>query len=150
MTRGLQRQLKTSESDNAYLRDTNASLTSDLELLQADMTKLKDECLKASEERDLSKDQNKKLVELLQRMERKITDKSNREEELEEQNLQLKEMTKLMSGQVERIERELESKLLKKDEMIAELQGRFEAQQQVRQYNMDLESDLEDLKALES
>ena len=32
-----------------------------------------------------------------------------------------------MSGQVERIERELESKLLKKDEMIAELQGRFEA-----------------------
>ena len=87
----------------------------------SEVTKVKDEGRKAGEERDLSKEQNKKLVELLQRMERKITDKSNREEELEEQNLQLKEMTKLMSGQVERIERELETKLRKKDEMIAEL-----------------------------
>ena len=62
-------------------------------------------------------------------MERKITDKSNREEELEEQNLQLKEMTKLMGGQVERIERELESKLVKKDKLIAELQGTLEARE---------------------
>ena len=70
----------------------------------------------------MSKEQNKKLVELLQRMERKIYDKNSREEELEEQNLQLKEMTKLMSVQVEKIERELESKLKKKDARIAELE----------------------------
>ena len=55
-------------------------------------------------------------------MEHKINDKNSREEELEEQNLQLKEMTKLMSVQVEKIERELESKLKKKDAWIAELE----------------------------
>ena len=52
--------------------------------MQAETAKLKDECSKAIVEKDLSKEQNKKLVELLQRMERKNTDKSNREEELEE------------------------------------------------------------------
>ena len=36
--------------------------------------------------------------------------------------MQLKEMTKLMSVQVEKIERELESKLVKKDVKIAELE----------------------------
>ena len=36
--------------------------------------------------------------------------------------MQLKEMTKLMSVQVEKIERELESKLKKKDARIAELE----------------------------
>ena len=51
-------------------------------------------------------------------MEKKITDKSNREEQLEEENLQLREVTKLMSTQIEKIEHELESKLLKKDELI--------------------------------
>ena len=51
------------------------------------MDRLKETSLKTTEERDLSKDQNKKLVDLIQRMERKITEKSNREEELEEQNL---------------------------------------------------------------
>lgn len=59
-------------------------------------------------------------------MERKINDKNSREEELEEQNLQLKEMTKLMSVQVEKIERELESKLKKKDAWIAELEEQQE------------------------
>ena len=50
-----------------------------------------------------------------------MTEKSNHEEALEEQNLQLKEMTRLLTGQVERIEQELENKLVKKDEKIAEL-----------------------------
>ena len=86
--------------------------------LQSEVNRLTEENAKAIEERDLSKEQNKKLVELLQRMERKITDKNNREEELEEQNLQLREMTKLMTTQVDKIERELESKLVKKDEII--------------------------------
>ena len=86
--------------------------------LQSEVNRLTEENVKAIEERDLSKEQNKKLVELLQRMERKITDKNNREEELEEQNLQLREMTKLMTTQVDKIERELESKLVKKDEII--------------------------------
>ena len=86
--------------------------------LQSEVNRLTDENAKAIEERDLSKEQNKKLVELLQRMERKISDKNNREEELEEQNLQLREMTKLMTTQVDKIERELESKLVKKDEII--------------------------------
>ena len=36
-----------------------------------------------------------------------------------------------MSGQVERIERELENKLVKKDHLIAEMQGKLEAQKQV-------------------
>ena len=72
-------------------------------------------------------------------MERKISDKNNREEELEDQNLQLREMTKLMTTQVEKIERELESKLVKKDETIFELRGRLEAQKQVEQYNLDLD-----------
>ena len=60
-------------------------------------------------------------------MERKISDKNNREEELEDQNLQLREMTKLMTTQVDKIECELESKLVKKDETIFELRGRLEA-----------------------
>ena len=90
--------------------------------VQKQLDELKDVSSKASQERDLSKEQNKKLVELLQRMEKKINDKANREEELEEQNLQLKEMTKLLSTQVEKIERELESKLKKKDARIAELE----------------------------
>ena len=54
-------------------------------------------------------------------MEKRATDKGNREEELEEQNLQLKEVTKLMTGQIEKIERELESKLIRKDDTIQEL-----------------------------
>ena len=90
--------------------------------MQKQLTELGELSSKATQERDLSKEQNKKLVELLQRMERKINDKNSREEELEEQNLQLKEMTKLMSVQVEKIERELESKLKKKDAWIAELE----------------------------
>ena len=68
-----------------------------------------------------------------------MTEKSNHEEALEEQNLQLKEMTRLLTGQVERIEQELENKLVKKDEKIAELQGRLEARQTVDKYNMDLD-----------
>ena len=90
--------------------------------MQKQLTELGELSSKATQERDLSKEQNKKLVELLQRMEHKINDKNSREEELEEQNLQLKEMTKLMSVQVEKIERELESKLKKKDAWIAELE----------------------------
>lgn len=131
--------MKSYEAANAELTAQNASLKSTLETLKTESGRVSEDFAKASAERDVSKDQNKKLVELLQRMERKITDKSNREEELEEQNLQLKEMTKIMSGQVERIERELESKLRKKDDLIAELQGRFEAQEAVKKYNLDLE-----------
>ena len=69
----------------------------------------------------MAKDQSKKLVELLQRMERKNTDKVDREEALEEENLNLRQVTKLMTGQIEKIERELESKLVRKDEAIFEL-----------------------------
>ena len=64
-------------------------------------------------------------------MEKKITDKSNREEQLEEENLQLREVTKLMSTQIEKIEHELESKLLKKDDLIRDLQERLESSKQV-------------------
>lgn len=54
-------------------------------------------------------------------MERKSSEKAEREEALEEENLNLREVTKLMSGQIEKIERELESKLVRKDQTIIEL-----------------------------
>ena len=91
-------------------------------------------------------------------MERKVSDNNNREEELEEQNLQLKEMTKLMSVQVEKIERDLESKLVRKDAKINELEQRLEEQnfskpskRQSQYYNKDLlDQDLEELAVMES
>ena len=85
------------------------------------MEKLRIESAKITEERDLAKEQSKKLVELLQRMERKSSEKADREEALEEENLNLREVTKLMAGQIEKIERELESKLVRKDQTIIEL-----------------------------
>lgn len=85
------------------------------------MEKLRVESAKITEERDLAKEQSKKLVELLQRMERKSSEKADREEALEEENLNLREVTKLMAGQIEKIERELESKLVRKDQTIIEL-----------------------------
>ena len=60
-------------------------------------------------------------------MERKSSEKAEREEALEEENLNLREVTKLMSGQIEKIERELESKLVRKDQTIIELQQRLES-----------------------
>ena len=54
-------------------------------------------------------------------MERKSSEKAEREAPLEEENLNLREVTKLMSGQIEKIERELESKLVRKDQTIIEL-----------------------------
>lgn len=57
-----------------------------------------------SAERDLSRDQNKKLVELLQRMERKLLDKTQESERLEEENIGLREVTKLMAAQIDKIE----------------------------------------------
>ena len=83
-------------------------------------------------------------------MEKKITEKGDREESLEEENLNLREMTKLMSSQVEKIERELERKLVRKDEQIAELSVRVESREKVSKYNLDLDADLEDLEAMES
>ena len=83
-------------------------------------------------------------------MEKKITDKSNREEELEEQNLQLREVTKVMSTQIEKIEQELESKLLKKDDLIRDLQERLEQSKNVNKYNDDLDQDMKELEAMES
>ena len=91
-------------------------------------------------------------------MERKVSDNNNREEELEEQNLQLKEMTKLMSVQVEKIERDLESKLVRKDAKIDELEQRLEeknfskpSKRQSQYYNKDLlDQDLEELAVMES
>jgi hypothetical protein len=85
------------------------------------LEKLRVESAKITEERDLAKEQSKKLVELLQRMERKSSEKADREEALEEENLNLREVTKLMAGQIEKIERELESKLVRKDQTIIEL-----------------------------
>ena len=79
-----------------------------------------------------------------------MTEKGDREEALEEENLNLRELTKAMSGQVEKIERELETKLLRKDEQIAELEARLESKQKVKKYNLDLDLDLEDLAAMES
>ena len=62
------------------------------------MDKLKFDLKKVTDERDTSKDQNKKLVDLLQRMERKVTDTNDREEKLEEENINLREMTKLLGA----------------------------------------------------
>ena len=46
---------------------------------------------------DLGRDQNKKLVELLSKMEKRANDKAQREEQLEEQCLSLKEALNMMT-----------------------------------------------------
>lgn len=52
---------------------------------------------KLKTERDVSRDQNKKLVELLGKLEKKCNEKALREEQLEEECLHLKEQMKLMA-----------------------------------------------------
>ncbi len=60
-------------------------------------------------------------MELLNKMEKKCNDKAQREEQLEEECLQLREQLSLMSGQIEKIELGLERKVKDKDAMIKKL-----------------------------
>ena len=59
-------------------------------------------------------------------MEKKVNEKAQREEQLEEQVITLKESLNLMTCQVERIEEELEKKLREKDKASKKLQGKVE------------------------
>ena len=55
------------------------------------------------------------MVELIQKMERKVNEKTMREEQLEEQVLSLQESLQMMTSQVARIEEDLERKIREKD-----------------------------------
>ena len=48
-------------------------------------------------------------------MEKKLSESSKKQEELEEENLNLREVTKLMSAQIDKIEKEFERKMVEKD-----------------------------------
>ena len=48
-------------------------------------------------------------------MEKKLSESSKKQEELEEENLNLREVTKLMSEQIDKIEKEFERKMVEKD-----------------------------------
>ncbi len=72
-------------------------------------------------------------------MERKCNEKAQREEQLEEQVLQLKEALSLMSGQVERLEADLTVKLKDKERAIKKLQGRCEMLERENRMLQDLE-----------
>ena len=48
-------------------------------------------------------------------MEKKLSESSKKQEELEEENLNLREVTKLMSAQIDKIEKEFERKIVEKD-----------------------------------
>jgi hypothetical protein len=85
------------------------------------------------------REQNRKLVELLQKMERKCTDKAAREEQLEEQVLQLKEALGVMTQQVERMDRDLNVKLKERDKTIKKLQARCEVLEREKRMREDME-----------
>ena len=85
-----------------------------------------DACDKAKHSAELSKEQNRKLVELLQKMERKVAEKAVREEQLEEQVITLKESLGMMTSQVERIEEDLERKVRDRDKQVKKWQQKCE------------------------
>ena len=78
----LETQLKTSEP-------LQKELETSLAQAKADIGQMQRECSKVAQERDLSREQNRKLVELLQRMEKKLQDKTVESERLEEENIGL-------------------------------------------------------------
>ena len=59
------------DEELANLRETSREANEHLEKLEKDVSKIR-------EERDTSRDQNKKLVELLQRMEKKLSESSQK------------------------------------------------------------------------
>ena len=59
-------------------------------------------------------------------MERKVAEKTVREEQLEEQVITLKESLNMMTSQVERIEEDLERKVRNRDKQVKKLQQKCE------------------------
>ena len=124
------------ESDVSRLASLNADLSiklsdaekkhlahlEDFEVLKQRLRNAEDACDKARHSAELSKDQNRKLVELLQKMERKVAEKTVREEQLEEQVITLKESLNMMTSQVERIEEDLERKVRDRDKQVKKWQ----------------------------
>ena len=98
----------------------------DQETLRLRLRAADDACDKAKHSAELSKDQNRKLVELLQKMERKVAEKAVREEQLEEQVITLKESLGMMTSQVERIEEDLERKVRDRDKQVKKWQQKCE------------------------
>ena len=100
----------------------NIAQLEDFEVLKKRLRNAEDTCDKAKHSAELSKDQNRKLVELLQKMERKVAEKTVREEQLEEQVITLKESLNMMTSQVERIEEDLERKVRDRDKQVKKWQ----------------------------
>ena len=62
-------------------------------------------------------------------MEKKLSESSQKQEDLEEENLNLREVTKLMTAQIEKIEKGMDRKLQEKDQKIKDLKKKVEASQ---------------------
>ena len=83
-------------------------------------------------------------------MEKKLSESSQKQEELEEENLNLRDVTKLMSAQIDKIEKEFERKMAEKDGKIQDLKKRLQANETQTQRELDLNQDLEELENMES
>ena len=62
----------------------------------------------------------------------------------------MREVTKLMTAQIEKIEKGMDRKLQEKDQKIHELKQKVESNLTQTQREMDLNQDLEDLENMES
>ena len=72
-------------------------------------------------------------------MEKKCNDKASREEELEEQCLQLKEALSMMNVQVARIESDLDKKVRDRDKKVKALQARCEMLEREKRMREDID-----------
>ncbi|CDW85473.1 UNKNOWN [Stylonychia lemnae] len=114
------------------------------ENLQKQLDAVNDQLEKVKLERDNSKDQNKKLVELFNKLEKKLNDKVTREEQLEEECLSLKESLQMMTVQVEKIEEGLERKVRDKDKQVKKLLQKIDMLEREKRMKEDME-EMEDL-----
>eukprot|EP00347_Sterkiella_histriomuscorum_P004077 403361833 len=132
----LQGQLKSTENQDS----TNVkNLQQEKTQLQQKLEAISQELEKTRLDRDNSKDQNKKLVELFNKLEKKLNDKCIREEQLEEECLQLREQMQLMGTQVEKIEDSVEKKVREKEKQIKQLKMQVEMLEREKRMREDME-----------
>lgn len=82
-------------------------------------------------------------------MEKKCNDKALREEQLEEECLQLREQLGLMAGQIEQIELGLERKVKDKDALIKKLTKQVEALEREKRLRDDMEELMSETQVLQ-
>ena len=76
----MQAKLDQTESLHLTLEPTLKKLEYDLAVAKSTIDTLQKDNVKMTQERDVSRDQNKKLVDLLQRMEKKMAEKTKETE----------------------------------------------------------------------